>query len=990
MRARSCSVAGLAWAHIRRRPARALTVGAGVLIAAICFGLLSAETRASGERVSATVRDNFRAAYDILVRPRGAQTAFERSHHVVDDGLLSALFGGITMRQYREIRSLPDVSLAAPVANVGYFVDQQTLLVPFPRRISRTRPQLFRVAVQWSVHHGLSRYPGATLFVYWTPASLRFTPSRDKYQPAPIGREQTSGGRSLAVCAGFSQSTPSLSSQGGSGTAASGVAGVSINPYAATEQPSFDCAARLVTLDGRTVRSNEPGAMDAEPSGQLGAELTFEIPVLIAGIDPQAENALVGLRGAMRSGRYLPGAGGLSAPGDVPGTDAGSSQCADYTRAGRRCAVRTYPVIASTQTYLDQAARLTVEQLHAGDGDLPSELANDRTAYSFITHLTGRTVARFSVSPTRAWQAGLAHFSANQGFNSPGGSGFSLDYWRTSPTDDRLASGGVIAPAIVANDPNVWSDSGQVQGLSLAPPGSADTWYRPLTAYPSSGAPRTIDGTWTGITPLPRLVGTFDPRRLRGFSPLSRVPLQSFYPPTVTGADSQSRRALGDRALGPTSDIAGYLSQPPLLLTTLAGAFALENGEGDTTRFRGHTVDAYQGASLRAPISSIQVRVRSVTGPNPQSLTRINTTARTIARQTGLTVDVTAGSSPTHESIALARGHFGQPALLVDQGWVKKGVAVTITAALRSRDLGLLVLTLVICGLAVAATTTAGMRGRHAELATLHALGWSPRDLLALVLGELTVVAAIAAAAGTAVTIVLVQAADLAIPVVRIILTVPLGIALAVRAGAIPARLAARVSTLDALRPPVRPAHRATWSPRSIRTLALTNLRQVPGRSLLALSTMTLGITGLVFVVAVDLAFQHQISGDLLGGAISRSVTTVQLISAGLVAALATGTLATVLHADQRERAPELGTLRALGWTHRAVSALTSTECILLGSAGLLIGLLLGTSAALAVGAQVTALATAAAIGLGAGTGLLALGSGTLAANQPDHLQLSQ
>ncbi len=983
-------MAGLAWAHIRRRPGRALALGSGVLIAAICFGLLSAETRSSRAQVSATVRHNFRAAYDILVRPRAAQTAFERSHRVVDDGFLSALFGGITMRQYREIRSLPGVALAAPVANAGYFVYQQTLLVPFPRDISRTRPELFRAAVQWSVHHGLSRYPGATLYVYWSPGTLQFTPSHDKYQPAPIGRETMPGGRSLAVCEGFSQSTPPLASHGSS-AAASGVAGVSINPYAAADQPSFDCAARLVSLDGRAVRDNEPGALDAEPSGQLGAEVTFEIPVLVAGIDPRTENALVGLHGAMRSGDYLRDGEGLSAPGDVPATNQGSSQCADYTRGQRLCAVRTYPVIASTRTYIDEAAHVTVEQLRAPAGiSLASQMSNDRTAYTFITHLAGRTVARLSVSPTHAWQAGLAHFSANQGFNSADGSGFSLDYWRPSATHDRLASGGVIAPATVANDPNVWSDSGQVQGLSLAPPGSADTWYRHLTAYPSSGAPRTIDGAWTGITPLPRLVGTFDPTRLRGFSPLSRVPLQSFYPPTVTGADTKSRRALGDRALGPTSNIAGYLSQPPLLLTTLAGAIALENGKGDTTRVRGHPVDAYQGASPHAPISSIQVRVRGVSGPNPRSLTRIDAVASAIDRRTGLTVDVTAGSSPTSERIALANGRFGQPQLRVEQGWIKKGVAVSITAALRGHDLGLVGLTVLICSLSVAATTVAAVRGRREELGTLHALGWSQRDLFALVLGEIALVGALAGAVGAALTIALVHAGGLAIPAVRIAVTVPLGVAVAVLAGVVPARLGAHVTPLDALRAPVRPVHRAAWPPRSVRTLALANLRQVPGRSLLALSTMALGTAGLVFLIAVDLAFQHRVGGDLLGGAISRSVSTVQLVSAALVTVLGAGTLGGVVYTDQRERAPELATLRSLGWTSRTVSALTSTECALLGSAGLLPGVALGTAAALATGVQAAALVTGAAIGLTAGAGLTVLASGAVAASRSDHVQLSQ
>jgi putative ABC transport system permease protein len=983
-------VIAVAWAQVRRRPARAVALGAGVLVAAVCFGLLSAEAHSSGARVTATVRHNFRAAYDILVRPRGAETKFEHAHHVVDDGFLSALFGGITMRQYHEIRALPGVSLAAPVANVGYFVDQQTLFVPLPRSISRARPQLFRIALDWDVHGGLSRYPGASLYVYWTPKQLRFARSHDKYQPAPVGSQRQPDGRSLAVCAGFSKSTPPLPSQSGGSAAASGVAGISINPYTAAEQPSFDCAARIVTINGNRLTANVPNAVDAEPSGRLGAEVTFDLPVLIAGVDPPAEDALVGLRAAMRSGRYLGQDEGLSTPGNVPGTDQGSSQCEDYSRTRRRCAVRTYPVIASTRTYLDEAAHLTVEQLQVPPGtDLPARLANTRSAYTFVTHLTRRPEARLTVSPTRAWRSGLAHFTASQAFSSANGSGFSLSYWRPSTTTDRVSRRS-ITPAPVANDPNVWSDVGQVEGYSLAPPGSADTWFRHLTAYPSSGAPKTIDGKWTGIAPLPRLIGTFDPTRLRGFSALSRVPLQSFYPPTVTGANPQSKGALHGGALGPTSNIAGYLSQPPLLLTTLQGALALENGEGDTIRFRGQVVSAYQGASPHAPISTVQVRVGGVSGPNRRSLQRIDDVACQIAARTGLTVDITAGSSPTNETISLAAGRYGQPRLLVNQGWVKKGVAITITGALAARDLGLIALTLIICALSVAAAALAAVRGRRSELATLRALGWSEGDLLGLLFSEIALVGTLASVMGCLLTLILSRVTGIELPAIRLLLTIPVGVIVAMAAGVTPARVASRLSPLDALRDPVTVVRRHAWAPRSIGALALSNVRQVRSRSLLGLGAMGLGITGLSFLIAIDLAFSDGVRGDLLGGAISNSVAAVDVVSAALVAVLGAGTLAGVVFADQRERAGELATLRALGWTRAAVMALTGSESALLGLAGAVSGAILGGLCATGATGDPGTSATAAAIGLGVGAALTALASALVAAGQRGDVQLSR
>ena len=981
----------MAWAEVRVRPGRALTLGGGILAAAVCFALLSSESGASSARVTATIRHNFRAAYDILIRPRRAATAFERQRGVVDDGFLSGLFGGITMRQYGEIRSLPAVSLAAPVANVGWFVYQQTVLVPFPRSVSRNKPEVFRVKLSWDVHHGLSRYPGATLYLYWSPGTIRFLASGSRFQPAPIGRQTVGNGRRvLAVCRGFSRSTPPLASGAGPSSGATGIAGVSADPYTEADQPNFDCAARLVTYQGRSVTVNEPNQMDAEPSGHVGAEVTFDIPVLVAGIDPRAEDSLVGLRGAMRSGTYLGARAGLSAPGDVPGTSRLSSECADYTRSQRPCDVRSYPVIASTRTYLDEAAELTVQRLSVPVGtNLASQLASSRSAYSFITHLRGRTVARMSASPTTAWREALGHFTSDLGFDSIDGSGFSLDYWRPSATTDHVIPNATIVPATVRNNPNVWSDSAQVANFSLAPPGTADTWYRHLTSYGATGAPRMIDGRFTGVTPLPTLVGTFDPARLRGFSPLSRVPLQSFYPPTVTGANTRSRQGLDDTALGPTSNIAGYLTQPPLLLTTLKGAIALENGEGDVGLVRrGVRAGAYRGTSPNAPISTIQVRVKGVTGPNGSSLTRIDRVARQIAQRTGLTVDITAGSSPTSERIALAAGKFGEPRMLVDQRWTKKDVAVSITRALHSRDLALLLLTLLVCGLSIASATSAAVRARRREIATLRALGWPRRAVLTLVIVEVALVGLIAGVAGCALAVLLVAIGALAVATVWLALVIPVAVATAVAAGLVPAWGAAQAAPRDALRDPVR-AGGHTLRARTVGALALANVVRVPGRSFIALATMTLGIGGLAFIVAIDLAFQDRVTGNLLGGVVSSRVRGVDVTSAAIIALLGAASLVSVVYAGRRERSIELATLRAIGWTERTIVWMTTDEGAMLGVAGSFLGAVLGAGIAAGAGAGAGTALLAAVIGLAAGCLLTFLGCLAVTAIKSDtHLTL--
>src|SRR6185369_1348948 len=139
------------------------------------------------------------------------------------------------------------------------------------------------------------------------------------------------------------------------------------------------------------------------------------------------------------------------------------------------------------------------------------------------------------------------------------------------------------------------------------------TAFRAVTPVTGQGGP--LDGT--------SLVGTFDPRRLTGFSDLSRVPMETYEPPGAAGADTRTRDLLGGRAFVPDGNPAGYLASPPLLLTTLAAA----------PRLLGHA------PSAGAPISAIRVRVAGVHGFSPASRERVRLVAERIAAGTGLDVD---------------------------------------------------------------------------------------------------------------------------------------------------------------------------------------------------------------------------------------------------------------------------------------------------------------------------------------------------------------
>ncbi len=106
----------LAWSQVRFRLARTLALVAGVLVAATGFTVLTAASQTAQVRTLGTVSANFRAAYDILVRPKGARTAVESRTGTVERDFLSGIYGGISMAQYRKIQRISGVQVAAPVA----------------------------------------------------------------------------------------------------------------------------------------------------------------------------------------------------------------------------------------------------------------------------------------------------------------------------------------------------------------------------------------------------------------------------------------------------------------------------------------------------------------------------------------------------------------------------------------------------------------------------------------------------------------------------------------------------------------------------------------------------------------------------------------------------------------------------------------------------------------------------------------------------------
>jgi ABC-type antimicrobial peptide transport system permease subunit len=910
--------------NLRARWARSAALGAGIFVAAVGFVLLASSSRTGELRVRGTVAQNFRAAYDILVRPKGSYTPLERREALVNDNYLSGIFGGITMRDYTTIREMRGVQIAAPIANVGYMLVDTQIPISIGRFLNRSETQLYRLRVRWVADDGTSVYPGGSLYVYYSRNHKFSGKGGTISQP-------DADGRPLPVCTGFYASEP-----------------VFYGPFDPAERTGLTCYSARSPQTARLNYTNY-GRITFPIPRPAGTVIDAYIPVLVAAIDPSAEARLVGINRAIVSGRYL------------------AQHSRPRLRFAQGLGAHVIPVIASSVPFVGEKLDVSVERLTTPRGaHVPAILASDdchdhptkgrcpgyapsppspshTSAYPFLTHLAGLTVGHLSLPVANAYRHALTRDSSLTG-----------DYWTTTPVRYQALASSTLAPRTVKPDPlTTWllPSYGELNGgFYEAPPDNQDVQFRRLIEHVASTA---YSGS-VAIAPHLQVVGSYDPRHLQGFSALSHVPMQTYYPPILEPGDARSRRLLHGHALEPDQNLGGYIQQSPLVLTSLSALKPLLSSA------------AYSNLTPReihAPISVIRIRVAGVTGDDALSRARIRLVAEQIHQKTGLSVDITAGSSATPITIDLPAGAYGRPALRLNEGWTKKGVAVAYLNAVDRFSLLVFTLILAVCALFLANGALAATKARRGEFGTLLTIGWAPRHVFGMLLIELTVIGAVAGTLGSATAAILVTAFNLHLSILEVLAVIPTATLLAALSGLIPAWRATRGQPVDALRPATTTATH-TRRIHGLPSLAIANLARVPLRTALGSSGLAIGVAGTAILIAAQRAFQGELVTSVLGDAISVQVRSVDELSAALTVILAACSLADVIYLNLREREAELATLVTVGWTTGHIRRLIMLETLALALLGSIVGALAATlGGTLLLGLPLTSLMLGSALG---------------------------
>lgn len=852
-------------ARLRGEWRRMVVTGTSIVVAVSSFAVLTSSAADSRLQTTATVNANFRSAYDILVRPRGSQTAVERATGKVRPNYLSGIYGGITEEQLRLVRQVSSVEVAAPIAMVGQVLQTVDVPVDVTGLVGSQGRSLLRFGSTVSYARGLGSVKGPAGYVY---VGNRLTYSPDDDFPTT---STLADGRTVKVC-----------SDPGSAPLATSA----FDPILTWSTWCWDRS------------SGESGERWPDGQGRINAYVRVAFPVLIAGIDPQAEARLDGVDKAVSSGRYLSGQDGP-------------------TLKDNRQTIAV-PVLSSSVALTNQSTTVQVQRLDAAATDRLERSGDADRARSVVLAASGRVVKRATITSQQAldqWRQVEGTVNPYLLFQ-PGSVSYDV-------VGDRLRPRTTQLPAETWSTPNSPS-----MPFAQVSPTAADTTYRSITSVPLYSS-----GSDPGLGIQLRSVGSFDPKKVHSGPVLSQVPLETYQPPSATAANAATRAALKGQPLLPDNNPAGYLQAPPVLLTTLAGAKAFTNPR----------VFDFPAASVlaKAPISVIRVRLAGVSGVDPLSRERIRLAAEQIQRSTGLDVDITAGSSPAPTVVDLPRSRLGVPALQISENWVKKGVAATIVTAIDRKSLALFLLILLSTALAVAISTSAAVRARRAELGMLACVGWRRSTLYRSVLAETAIVAAAAGVIGAVLALPLSHLVGTPISLPRAALAVPAAVLLGLAAAFVPAWRAARAEPLAAVRPPVTAARHAITLRGPI-SLGLGSLARTPARLTAGAISLAAGVSALTILIGIVLGFRGDVVGSLLGNAISVQVHTADLVAGALITVISFGTLLDISYLDVREQGPRYAALSAMGWRRSALTTLVLTQSTTTAVIGATTGAALG------------------------------------------------
>ncbi|AIS51615.1 putative ABC transport system permease protein [Thermoanaerobacter kivui] len=139
--------------------------GAAILSSGLSYLVGIGQT--SKMTVQQALQEKWRSSYDILVIPKDIVTPLDKNLNIMESNQISNYSGGISIKDWEEIKKINDVEIAAPVSILGWRI----LNLPLPT-FESLDPGVYRFVTKVKTSDGLKNYTKEVAYYLMNPFSL--------------------------------------------------------------------------------------------------------------------------------------------------------------------------------------------------------------------------------------------------------------------------------------------------------------------------------------------------------------------------------------------------------------------------------------------------------------------------------------------------------------------------------------------------------------------------------------------------------------------------------------------------------------------------------------------------------------------------------------------------------------------------------------------------------------------------------------------------
>ncbi|WP_313586442.1 FtsX-like permease family protein [Exiguobacterium sp.] len=639
---------------------------------------------------------------------------------------------------------------------------------------------------------------------------------------------------------------------------------------------------------------------DAKKSGVspllLGKQPLFEYgsQVMIAGVDPEAEAALIGLDQATTKGTYS-------------NYFSKDDQVISFGEDGVQI-----PILLNNREYVDASRIYTYEKV-----ELPSkkksindmvQQVEQKGGKEYLDSLPTSDAKRYTIT-TQDVQKKLVNDILKHTLPTAEETNSNSFTWialKPSPIDYR---------SIKSPYASRWPFTYQVQPKQV----DQDSLLAKRSMYREARMFGKDSVDWPKVNL--NYIGVFDPKKLNiSKDPLTELPMETYFPSKAQWVMDKNERPVNPvRDVKPTNDPYDFLTKPPSMLTTLDAAFKIR---GDKA------------------ISAIRVNVKGVETMNAASEKKLQQVATEIEQKTGLITDVTLGSSP-QLALTYLPGLKDESALgWVQQPWIKLGSSIAIFQEAKVGMSGIIASVIAVALVYVFSSNIILLYARKKEFAILLSLGWRPRQLSKLLFLEATILGTLVVLIAWTILGSFWVTTDNPIAIGRILLIGLAGLLIYWGGTLVPMTLIRHIKPYESMRSGEVSKGRRFVRARSVLGMSTNQLVTYWQRTLLSVVAIALPTSLFIFFLFITFRLKGVLYATWLGEYVALEVGTMHYVAMGVALLIAILTTTEIMWQNVNERKSQLAVLKATGWQDRQVRLLVLSEGMMTGLCAGVIGLL--------------------------------------------------